>query len=65
MFDFLKQIDAKATAERYIESCKTLNHIKTMEKYLDIYKEKFEDFLGHSILSRLLSDKQELIINKK
>ena len=61
MFDFKLNIDARLVAQRYIQSCSTLDHIKTMEKYLEFYKDKFDDFLGHHSLMLELDNKHELI----
>jgi hypothetical protein len=63
MFEFQYNINARSTAQRYIESCTTLDHIKTMEKYIELYKEKFDDFLGHHTLELDLECKSEFIIN--
>ena len=65
MFDFSLNLEAKATAQRYIESCSSEDHVKTMEKYLELYKNKFDDFLGHHSLILSLYDKNESIIKTK
>lgn len=61
MFDFSLNLESKLVAQRYIESCSNLNHVKTMEKYLEFYKNKFDDFLGHHSLMLQLENKRELI----
>jgi hypothetical protein len=64
MFDIIKQIGAKATAIRYIESCESALHINSMRTYIDLYRKKYEDYLGYQELKGLLDDKVNLIFGK-
>ena len=64
LFDIHKNIEIKNVASRYIDSCTTMRHIKTMRRYLDIYKNECEDFIGHHYLERQLDEKEEEIKSK-
>lgn len=61
MFDIIKQLNCKSTAIRYIDSCETNKHINTMEKYIELYFEKYEDLLGKSQLMNMLISKRQTI----
>jgi hypothetical protein len=58
MLDIIKQINAKATAIRYIESCEGIDHFNVMDNYIEIYRNKFEDFLGYTELRSLIEEKK-------
>lgn len=64
MFDVYKNIEIKNVAQRYIDSCQTMEHVNTMQRYLDIYKDECEDFIGHHYLQRQLDQKEEEIKSK-
>ena len=57
--DLLKQIKAKEKCILVIESCKTKKQIKSAYNLINLYYEKFEDFLGYNELIRMLKNKDE------
>ncbi len=54
MGDLIKQISAKAKAINIINSCVCGLHFESAEKYIELYHNKFEDFLGYNELKREL-----------
>ena len=52
--DIIRQISAKSKAFHVIESCVTGEHFNGAEKYIDLYNEKFQDYLGYNELKRVL-----------
>jgi len=48
--EFLKMLEAKEKARAVILSCKTISHLETSKQYVELYNDKFEDFLGYQEL---------------
>jgi hypothetical protein len=65
MFDITRQIKCKTVAIRYIDSCESLVHTKTMKRYIDLYHIKHDDFLGKCELKNRLEDKIDQIKTNK
>jgi hypothetical protein len=55
--DIYKQIEAKHKAESIIMSCKTSEHRDAAYKYINLYYNKFNDYLGYQHLLYLISEK--------
>ena len=64
MFDIIKQISAKEAASRYIDSCENAQQIETMRKYVELYRNKFEDMIGYYQLLNLIDFKVSQIFNR-
>ena len=54
MGEIIRQISAKSKAFDVINSCMTGDHFNAAEKYVELYYNKFEDFLGYNELKREL-----------
>lgn len=54
MGELINQIGAKSKAFDIIFSCQTYDHFTAAEKYIELYYNKFEDFLGYNELKREL-----------
>lgn len=54
MRELIKQISAKSKAFDVIESCTTGDHFNAAMNYIELYYQKFEDFLGYNELKREL-----------
>ena len=52
--EIIKQITAKTKGFNIIDSCENVNHWEVAEKYIKLYFDKFEDFLGKQELERYL-----------
>ena len=52
--DTLKQIEAKNKGFKIIQSCTTKEHFESTKRYINIYFEKYEDFLGFTELNNAL-----------
>lgn len=46
VMEIIRQIAAKNKAKDIIDSCNNADHWDAAEKYIKLYFEKFEDFLG-------------------
>lgn len=60
----LEQIRAKNKALSVIDSCITLQHIEVCEKYISLYYDLFEDFLGYNELKSKVNKKYISLLNK-
>ena len=54
MGDIINQLGAKSKAMDVINSCITGEHFNGAEKYIELYNQKFDDFLGYNELKREL-----------
>lgn len=54
MIDTVKEIMAKTKAFDVIASCESGSQFKSAERYIELYYQKFEDFLGYNELKREL-----------
>jgi hypothetical protein len=54
MGELIKQISAKSKAFDVINSCVTGDHYNAAQNYIELYYNKFEDFLGYNELKREL-----------
>jgi hypothetical protein len=57
--EILKQIKAKKKCVKVIESCETKEHYKSAYNYINLYHNKFEDFIGYNELKRMLNNRYE------
>ena len=51
----INQIKAKDKTKRVIESCITDEHYEVAKRMLELYNNKFEDFVGYNELKRLIN----------
>ena len=58
-----KQIIAKEKAKCVINSCETQDHIIAADKYIILYRIKFEDRVGYNDLLRLKEEKYQKLIS--
>ncbi len=56
MMDILKQINAKNKSFNVIESCETMDHFIGAEKYIELYYQKYEDYIGYYELKRYIQE---------
>tara|TARA_B110000211_G_C13899948_1_gene473450 strand:+ start:344 stop:544 length:201 start_codon:yes stop_codon:yes gene_type:complete len=54
MGDIINQLGAKSKAMDVINSCISGLHFQSAENYIELYNQKFEDFLGYNELKREL-----------
>lgn len=54
--EILKQITAKIKAFDIIDSCENADHWNAAERYIKLYFDKFEDFVGKQELERYLQE---------
>lgn len=54
MGELIRQIGAKSKAFDVIASCETGDHYNAAENYIELYYQKFQDFLGYNELKREL-----------
>ena len=54
MGEIIRQISAKSKAFDVIGSCMTGDQFNAAENYIELYYNKFEDFLGYNELKREL-----------
>lgn len=59
--EILIQLKAKEKAENVITSCRTLLHLKSARKYIDLYRSKFEDNLGAMHLDCLADEVEDYL----
>jgi hypothetical protein len=52
--EIVRQISTKAKAFNVIGSCVTGAHFDAAKRYIDLYHQKFDDFLGYNELKREL-----------
>lgn len=52
------QIKSKNKAINIIQSCKNILHIDSAHRYIELYYNKYEDYLGYNELLQLLNNKQ-------
>ena len=55
----INQIKAKDKTKRVIESCTTDEHYEVAKRMLELYNNKFEDFVGYNELKRLINQNKE------
>ncbi len=55
----INQIKAKDKTKRVIESCITDEHYEVAKRMLELYNNKFEDFVGYNELKRLINQNKE------
>ena len=65
MGELINQIGAKNKAMCIIESCVSGDHFNAAEKYIELYYNKFEDFLGYNELKRELQTVRINSLNPK
>lgn len=58
----INQIDAKNKTKKVIESCTTDDHIYVAERMVELYKDKFEDFLGYNELKRKVKKRKDELL---
>jgi hypothetical protein len=51
----LNQIKAKNKTQKVIESCLTTTHLECAERMVELYHQKYEDFVGYNQLKRILN----------
>lgn len=51
----INQIKAKDKTKRVIESCITDEHYEVAKRMLELYNNKFEDFVGYNELKRMIN----------
>ena len=59
MSDILYMINAKNKAVNIINSCFTRQHLDVANTYIELFKNKFDDFLSYTELRKLLQNKKE------
>jgi len=55
----IKQIKAKDKTKRVIESCITDEHYEVAKRMLELYNNKFEDFVGYNELKRMINQNKD------
>ena len=55
----INQIKAKDKTKRVIESCITDEHYEVAKRMLELYNNKFEDFVGYNELKRLINQNKD------
>ena len=55
----INQIKAKDKTKRVIESCITDEHYEVAKRMLELYNNKFEDFVGYNELKRLINQNND------
>ena len=55
----INQIKAKDKTKRVIESCTTDEHYEVAKRMLELYNNKFEDFVGYNELKRLINQNKD------
>jgi len=55
----INQIKAKGKTKRVIESCITDEHYEVAKRMLELYNNKFEDFVGYNELKRLINQNKD------
>ena len=55
----LNQIKAKNKTQKVIESCLTTTHLECAERMIELYHQKYEDFVGYNQLKRILNQNKE------
>jgi hypothetical protein len=55
----INQIKAKDKTKRVIESCITVEHYEVAKRMLELYNNKFEDFVGYNELKRLINQNKD------
>ena len=55
----IDQVKAKKKTEKVIKSCVTKEHFEMAERMLELYNNKFEDFLGYHALKRLIKQNKD------
>jgi hypothetical protein len=55
----INQIKAKDKTKRVIESCITDEHYEVAKRMLELYNNKFEDFVGYNELKRMINHNKD------
>ena len=55
----INQIKAKDKTKRVIESCITDEHYEVAKRMLELYNNKFEDFVGYNELKRMIHQNKD------
>ena len=55
----INQIKAKDKTKRVIESCITDEHYEVAKRMLELYNNKFEDFVGYNELKRMINQNKD------
>ena len=55
----INQINAKDKTKRVIESCITDEHYEVAKRMLELYNDKFEDFVGYNELKRMINQNKD------
>lgn len=55
--EILNLIEAKEKAKKIVESCTTEKQLKSAEKYVELFRNKFEDNLSYYKLKKEISEK--------
>ncbi len=55
----INQIKAKDKTKRVIESCIIDEHYEVAKRMLELYNNKFEDFVGYNELKRLINQNKD------
>ena len=61
--EILNLIEAKEKAKKIVESCTTEKQLKAAEKYVELFKNKFEDNLSYHKLKKEISEKYRKLDN--
>lgn len=65
MSEIIEMINAKRKAISVIESCETDKHLACAKNYIDLFKDRFDDFTTYNDLKlRLRNKKDELYARK-
>ena len=63
--EILRQITAKTKGFNIIDSCETGEHCRSAERYIKLYFNKFEDFLGKRELDNYLQEHKIEMLSPK
>ena len=58
MSDILELVSAKQKAINVIDSCSTTQHIVGATNYVELFNNKYDDYLTYSMLKRRLDERE-------
>lgn len=57
----MQLVNAKAKALAVIDSCETIQQVNGAKNFVELYNNRFDDFVGYEDLNRRLKNKKEEI----